>query len=914
MKIRKVLWIFFLGIFLNGNAQNLYDYYENLWSRDNIVISDIQKEVDSILKVTQNKGQHLDQIKIAHRFSVKLFKEKLYENAIKYAKYEISVYDKIGLKNDKYAKALYNLGYFYYRFGHFRKSIPYYEKVISIDLDEFSSARAFCEIGYYFYLRGDYYKSADYYAYGITSLESLNKNKLLIKKYINYSHVLFEIETESSLDKMLEVLDNANNLFSLVPNYSSSDFNNLNNDYANYYSTKQRLDLNKVRYYCYRNLNIAIQDKDSTYIYSAYTNLGKLYTKINVDKQKDSALFYLNKALDYTRNSREKSIVLHNQSNYYLKNSKYQEALETIQQALIQSTGLDPDIEALPNLDGLKVSDNKYNILLALAQKSTILIKLYQKKGNQSDLEFALANLLSADKLIDILIGVSKEDGSRLYWRKEAAEIYLKAILVCKILNNKEKAFYFSEKKKALLLTDDILNNTEKLQLPDTLLKQENQFKKQIFDLENRISNEKRKDSSKLLESKRFELKQQYQSFEDSLHFLFPNYSKRNRIATRIMDVQSVQKKLNKQNVVISYSSNTDTNDESFNLLYAVLISNTQTEIIKIGELKPIEKLIKIYRQQLSRAFETKEERAAFQETASKLYDILIPKDKISIALDKQHLIIIPDGKLQYIPFESLIVDQHTNRYLIEDNEVSYAYSMSFLHHNTSINRRYSRDLVSFAPLHFEHSNLEDITNSINEINDIDAYISSDIYKENEASKQNFLTKTKGHKIIHLATHANYSDNLQIAFHDTNLEYHELYTSRNHAELVVLSACNTSLGELAKGEGVMSLARGFFYAGANTVISSLWNANDKSTAEIMENFYSNLNKGQTKSKALHNAKIDYLQSATLSDASPHYWATFILIGDAETNLFSSNLFFYGMIFFFFFVLIISYLIFFKKKR
>jgi CHAT domain-containing protein len=130
----------------------------------------------------------------------------------------------------------------------------------------------------------------------------------------------------------------------------------------------------------------------------------------------------------------------------------------------------------------------------------------------------------------------------------------------------------------------------------------------------------------------------------------------------------------------------------------------------------------------------------------------------------------------------------------------------------------------------------------------------------------------------------------------------------------VLSACNTSLGKIAKGEGVMSLARGFFYAGTNTVISSLWNANDKSSAQIMESFYSNLDKGQTKSKALHNAKIKYINSTSLSDASPHYWATFVLIGDSETRLFPSNNLFYGVILLLSLVLIISALLFLIKKR
>ncbi|WP_160112256.1 CHAT domain-containing protein [Aquimarina sp. AU58] len=909
----KFLWIGFLCITVNSNAQDLYRYYESLWSRNDITISGAQKEVDSIIKIYETKGEILNSIRIAHEFSKKLYKEDLYEKGIKYVEYEISLYRKIHLKNSKYAKALYNLGLFYAFIGNFEKSILCYQEVVTIDVDEYTTAKAFCELGKYYFKKGDFFRSNDYYSRGLSELEKFDKKKLLIKKYIDYSHVLYEMRTKNSLDRMLEVLNKANQLFSLISNYSLKDYNTINNDYVNYYNTEERLDFYKARYYCSRNLNKAIQNNDSTFIYASYTNLGILYTDAKDQKQKDSVLFFLNNGLKYSRGRKEKSIVYHQFSNYFLENKKYQNALDNIQKSLIASTHLDGDIKALPKFNNLTISDNKYNILLALIQKATILIKLYEKENNSKHIELALSNLLSADKLVDILLDVSKEEKSRLNWRKKASEIYLKGILVCEILDEKEKAFYFSEKKKALLLTEDILKNTDKWQLPGEVLELENELKKQILDLENLISSQKNRDSIKKLEYKRFELKQQYQKQEDSLQIVFPDYYKEKE-TTSIIDLKKIQETLDKDSVIISYVSNMDDDDDSFSELYAVLVSNTKTEIIRISELKAVEKLIRIYRNQLSKPFETEEDRLRFQEIASELYTLLIPKGKISMSLNKKHLIIIPDGTLQYIPFESLVVDKNTNRYLIEDNEISYAYSMSFLQHNATVKRKPSMDLVAFAPVTFAHSDLGDITNSINEINAIDDYISLSSYTEKKASKQNFLSKIENHKIIHLATHANFSDNLQIAFNDTSLEYHELYTSRNQAELVVLSACNTSLGKIAKGEGVMSLARGFFYAGTNTVISSLWNANDKSTAQIMESFYSNLDKGQTKSKALHNAKIKYINSTSLSDASPHYWATFVLIGDSETRLFPFNNLFYGVILFLSSVLIISVLLFFIKKR
>ena len=80
----------------------------------------------------------------------------------------------------------------------------------------------------------------------------------------------------------------------------------------------------------------------------------------------------------------------------------------------------------------------------------------------------------------------------------------------------------------------------------------------------------------------------------------------------------------------------------------------------------------------------------------------------------------------------------------------------------------------------------------------------------------------------------------------------------------------------------MSLARGFFYSGAQSVVATLWNIDDQSTTEIMTQFYKNLREGSSKSRALHLAKLSYLENHSLSEISPHYWASFVLLGENDT--------------------------------
>ncbi len=98
------------------------------------------------------------------------------------------------------------------------------------------------------------------------------------------------------------------------------------------------------------------------------------------------------------------------------------------------------------------------------------------------------------------------------------------------------------------------------------------------------------------------------------------------------------------------------------------------------------------------------------------------------------------------------------------------------------------------------------------------------------------------------------------------------------ARLVVLSACETALGKEIRGEGLMGLTRGFFYAGADTVISSLWQVPDRATSELMRRFYVEmLQNGRPPATALRLAQLEFRKERRWRD--PYYWAAFVVQGD-----------------------------------
>jgi CHAT domain-containing protein len=119
---------------------------------------------------------------------------------------------------------------------------------------------------------------------------------------------------------------------------------------------------------------------------------------------------------------------------------------------------------------------------------------------------------------------------------------------------------------------------------------------------------------------------------------------------------------------------------------------------------------------------------------------------------------------------------------------------------------------------------------------------------------------------------------------------------RLKARMAVLSACNTGSGKLQKGEGVMSLARGFLYAGCPSIIMTLWEVDDESGALIMKDFYRLLSGGKTKDEALQMAKLSHIANADPLKAHPHYWLGYVAVGNADPLFLSRDIYFVLIIF------------------
>lgn len=165
-------------------------------------------------------------------------------------------------------------------------------------------------------------------------------------------------------------------------------------------------------------------------------------------------------------------------------------------------------------------------------------------------------------------------------------------------------------------------------------------------------------------------------------------------------------------------------------------------------------------------------------------------------------------------------------------------------------------------------------------------FLGQDAKEENVKNSQALATARR----IHFATHGliserqpQYSSLVLTLDGDTRedglLQVYEIFNLKLQADLVVLSACQTGLGQQLKGEGIIGLTRAFMYAGAPSVVVSVWRVADASTAELMVGFYRHLDRGDDKAEALRRAKLELMKNPRY--AHPYFWAPFVLIGETK---------------------------------
>ena len=290
---------------------------------------------------------------------------------------------------------------------------------------------------------------------------------------------------------------------------------------------------------------------------------------------------------------------------------------------------------------------------------------------------------------------------------------------------------------------------------------------------------------------------------------------------------------------------------------------------------------------------------AAVEAEASALYKVLIAPLEKSIA-GKERVLIVPDGSLNYLPFEALG--------LIERARVAYAPSASAAGALLARGRQRSRarqTLLAFADPSlpggkglkehaergFDFTALPNARAEASAIGSLFPRTAARTFVGDTASESRLKTEAlESFQYLHFAAHGYYDADEPArsgivlaqspdAGEDGFLQAREIMKLKLRADLVTLSACQTGLGKVLEGDGVQGLAKAFLYAGAQSVVVSLWNVNDAATAELMKRFYAGLKAGQPKDAAMREAKLGLMRGLGSKWRHPYYWAAFVVTGE-----------------------------------
>ncbi|MFZ9046142.1 MAG: CHAT domain-containing protein [Cyclobacteriaceae bacterium] len=524
-------------------------------------------------------------------------------------------------------------------------------------------------------------------------------------------------------------------------------------------------------------------------------------------------------------------------------------------------------------------------LLSALMDKAASLEALHLSKTlKQRDLITAINTFEAAKSLISEIRKYRVNESDKLLLGSTSRQLYESAIRLCLILGEQpfqDKKYFptlynFIENSKASVLQQAIQDTKAKSfsGIPDDVLSLEDSIQAQLSYHQQKLASG---DEIEYHKQEIFSYQTAYRNLIAKLEQNYPNYyqlkySEGGRSLSELQDLLSdheavIQYFLGERQVFICY------------------VSKSAIEISSYSDPAALIKNAKAFKNGLK--YKLIRETEVISQNLRKL---LIP----SIEKEITKLYIIPDGVLNTFPFEAL-QETKTDSYLIQEYDISYAFAGSMLKNNLEKANNKKETAGLFAPVDFSYRSetLPTLSGSENEILELGILfktfgIITDNYRKGSAKEEALKgTMIQEYSYLHLATHGKVNQSspelsrlyLKADDNEDGILYSgELYNIKLNARLVTLSACETGLGKITAGEGIVGLSRALLYAGADNLVVSLWTVSDTATANLMKDFYKSYLSSSDRSlaSAMRKAKIDMIQSEQYS--APYYWSPFVLIG------------------------------------
>jgi CHAT domain-containing protein len=837
-------------------------------------------------------------------------------------------------------RTLRNISHVFSQRGMIDSSIVYLGRSLDIIIENYGEEDAkvgelYSLIGFYKSTGGDHSAGLQYQHRALSILEHSNADNhntlaavyshigIINRRLENYSEALFYYQ------KALETREKT------TPSQDAESLGNIYMNMGETYRAMERYD-DAISSYTYAiEQYLETYEHDHTKLASAYSNIGKTYMETN---NAGLAEQYFNGAIRILREAQgdkhpRLTTVYKNLGDLYRNKNDTHNALSYYQKAIIASVPDFSDTSIYANPHNLYAHGPQI-LITVLQNKARSLRTLYRLRGDFQYFTAAHDTYKAAAVLIQSLRTNINTEESRLAITDNSHTLHEEGVETAfelyALTNNPQylqDAFALSEMNKSAVLWQSMIEtDTHSFTgIPDSLRDAETILRRDIAFVENELLKyEPESNRYGQLSETYYTKSTQYDLLRTRFKNDYPEYYE---ITQRhnIPSPQQIQEILDEGEAYLQYF----TGDSA---LYIFVITDALYFVHRIQNADSFSSDVHSYTRSIRRA-----DRSSFFTHSSKLYDTLIRPVR-SLIEDATRLIIVPDGMLFYVPFEALIDGQTLDRtaqtnfsaanYLIKDFEIVYHYSMRLFISNRRNSGKHSSGsptFAGFAPV-FQTRNVSNmILGTLSGTNDYpfhsdDRYRSlltedmrfvplpySQIEIENiidlcrskeidavgflfdAASEANFKRYAGDYSIVHIASHGIiheqnpklsgivFSQNqTDIDREDGILFSGELHNLSLNADLVVLSSCDSGIGELVRGEGLISMTRGFMFSGASNIVVSLWKVSDQYTSVLMNGFYRNVLNDKTYSRALREAKLGMLLNE--STALPLFWSSFVLIG------------------------------------
>lgn len=784
--------------------------------------------------------------------------ERCYEKALQ-------IFESIGYQDTRdLARIHYNLATTNRSQNDYEKAIAYGIKAIefvSKIKDPDFLERTYAIVGNIYRDMGESEMARTFYLRAIELNQKLNLQTDLAKEKLAWHRVSLAeaLRNDSLYEEALSNFYEARKIYSSIDRYDQ-------NLYLNFlYQLAQTLLLNRSYDKCFLTFHelVASLKKFNRHtgmqVTDAYTGLGDYFS---VTGNPDSAFFYYQKALAAAVN--------------FFKGENPSEA---------------------------QIGANYY-VHRVLSRKASLFQSLYKIKKNPNYLVRALNSLTLAEKLISLERNLLDLEDAKWKFLDANYDIYeqLIATLQEMLIANPsdsvyDQLFWFLERSKSRSISDALVEaeRSGKINIEDSIVSALNNLTKELFRIQDELNQESDAVPQNVgkvnkLRSEFVEIDRKIQRYKYKIEELYPGYHKL-KYHYPHSTLPEAQTRLREDQVVLEYFFGNES-------VYGLCMTADAISFKRIGASDSLSTAIKmVLRHFRSEHGRSGQERfATFTRYSHKVFRTLIfPFNEL--LKDKKKMIIVPDGLISQLPFELLLSEPYQGNninyrdldYLINRYTIGYSYSFGLFVNN---DRKNDQDLTLLA-MSFSGNNsgneFQNLYGAEQELKVLADNFSGKFLKGDEATEVNFKRLAGNFNVIHLAVHGRSSDSrfnnsslyfkpIPDSLEDNELHAYELYGLKLKARLVVLSACESGIGPSYKGEGMMSMASAFAYAGSENILMTLWKLNDQASIKLIGNFYKHILRGLSIDEALAEAKLEYLENADELSADPAVWASMVAYG------------------------------------